>query len=74
MCELKFQRHFVRELLKTESNDLLKLPTDRVLVEDPQFRKYVELYAQVPKELNNNISVVATIFSVRNSNALLLLH
>ncbi|KOM28085.1 hypothetical protein LR48_Vigan499s002900 [Vigna angularis] len=29
-----------------ESKDLLKLPTDKALVEDPMFRKYVELYAK----------------------------
>ncbi|KAH0969162.1 hypothetical protein GBA52_028974 [Prunus armeniaca] len=29
-----------------ESEGLLKLPTDKVLVEDPVFRRYVELYAK----------------------------
>lgn len=33
--------------MKLESNDLLKLPTDKALVDDPAFRKYVELYAKV---------------------------
>jgi len=37
----------IRELLKGESKDLLKLPTDKALVEDPIFRNYVELYAKV---------------------------
>lgn len=37
------------ELLKGESEGLLKLPTDKVLVEDPEFRQYVERYAKVPK-------------------------
>lgn len=36
-----------RELLKADSKGLLKLPTDKVLVEDPEFRKYVILYAKV---------------------------
>lgn len=36
-----------RELLKGDSRGLLKLRTDKVLVEDPEFRKYVILYAQV---------------------------
>ena len=36
-----------RELLKGDSKGLLKLPTDKVLVEDPEFRKYVILYAEV---------------------------
>jgi hypothetical protein len=35
------------ELLKGDSEGLLKLPTDKVLVEDPEFRQYVELYAKV---------------------------
>lgn len=36
-----------RELLKGESQGLLKLPTDKALVEDSKFRFYVELYAKV---------------------------
>lgn len=36
-----------RELLKEESEGLLKLPTDKALLEDPQFRHFVELYAKV---------------------------
>lgn len=36
-----------RELLKGESEGLLKLPTDKTLLEDPEFRRYVELYAKV---------------------------
>ncbi len=35
------------ELLKENSEGLLKLPTDKALVEDPTFRRYVELYAKV---------------------------
>ncbi|KAH1266868.1 L-ascorbate peroxidase 3 [Glycine max] len=38
---------FKIELLRGESKDLLKLPTDKALVEDPNFRKYVELYAKM---------------------------
>ena len=37
----------LRELLKGESDGLLKLPTDNALLEDPAFRNYVELYAKV---------------------------
>lgn len=37
----------IRELLKGESKGLLKLPTDKALVEDPEFRRYVQLYAEV---------------------------
>ena len=35
------------ELLNEESEGLLKLPTDAALVEDPEFCKYVDLYAKV---------------------------
>ncbi|KAI8021370.1 putative L-ascorbate peroxidase 3 [Camellia lanceoleosa] len=44
---LKFDNSYFVELLKGESEGLLKLPTDKVLVEDPKFRPYVELYKQV---------------------------
>ncbi|CAL5369065.1 unnamed protein product [Camellia sinensis] len=43
---LKFDNSYFVELLKGESEGLLKLPTDKVLVEDPKFRPYVELYKQ----------------------------
>ena len=36
-----------RELLKGETDGLLKLPTDTALLDDPAFRPYVELYAKV---------------------------
>lgn len=36
-----------RELLNGESEELLQLPSDKALVEDPEFRRYVELYAKV---------------------------
>lgn len=40
--------HFhIRELLKGETEGLLKLPTDKALLEDPGFHHYVELYAKV---------------------------
>ncbi|THU60167.1 hypothetical protein C4D60_Mb07t09780 [Musa balbisiana] len=35
------------ELLKGETEGLLKLPTDNALLHDPEFRRYVELYAKV---------------------------
>ncbi|KAG0477808.1 hypothetical protein HPP92_012527 [Vanilla planifolia] len=44
---LKFDNYYFVELLKEEATGLLKLPTDKVLVEDPTFRHYVELYAKV---------------------------
>jgi hypothetical protein len=37
----------IRILLEQDSAALLKLPTDRALLDDPEFRHYVELYAKV---------------------------
>lgn len=36
-----------RELLEGETEGLLKLPTDKALLDDPVFRCFVELYAKV---------------------------
>ncbi|KAL8223019.1 hypothetical protein R6Q57_020418 [Mikania cordata] len=44
---LKFDNSYFVELLKGHSNELLKLPTNKALVEDSKFRCYVELYAKV---------------------------
>ena len=33
--------------MKGDSEGLLKLPTDKALLDDPKFRPYVELYAKV---------------------------
>ncbi|KAI4968451.1 hypothetical protein ZWY2020_045781 [Hordeum vulgare] len=43
---LKFDNSYFVELLKGDSNGLLKLPTDKVLVEDTEFHPFVELYAK----------------------------
>ncbi|XP_072957431.1 probable L-ascorbate peroxidase 3, peroxisomal [Typha angustifolia] len=43
---LKFDNSYFKQLLKEEADGLLKLPTDKALVQDPQFRPYVELYAK----------------------------
>ncbi|XP_042509567.1 probable L-ascorbate peroxidase 4, peroxisomal isoform X2 [Macadamia integrifolia] len=43
---LKFDNSYFVELLKGETNELLQLPTDKALLEDPEFRRYVELYAK----------------------------
>lgn len=43
---LKFDNSYFVELLHGDSKGLLKLPTDKSLVEDNVFRRYVELYAQ----------------------------
>ncbi|XP_042483452.1 L-ascorbate peroxidase 3-like isoform X2 [Macadamia integrifolia] len=44
---LKFDNSYFVEMLKGETEGLLKLPTDKALLEDPEFRHYVELYAKV---------------------------
>ena len=41
------------ELLKGETEGLLKLPTDKALVKDPEFRRYIEIYAKVH---NNSVA------------------
>ncbi|PON89994.1 Ascorbate peroxidase [Trema orientale] len=43
---LKFDNSYFVELLKGNSEGLLKLPTDKALVDDPKFRLFVELYAK----------------------------
>ncbi|WOL13427.1 putative L-ascorbate peroxidase 4 [Canna indica] len=43
---LKFDNSYFIELLKGETEGLLKLPTDKALLDDPEFRRYVELYAK----------------------------
>ncbi|KAJ8771034.1 hypothetical protein K2173_023359 [Erythroxylum novogranatense] len=42
----KFDSSYFQELLRGGAKGLLKLPTDKVLVEDPKFRTLVELYAK----------------------------
>ncbi|GAV62898.1 peroxidase domain-containing protein [Cephalotus follicularis] len=43
---LKFDNSYFLELLQGESEGLLKLPTDVALMDDPEFHRYVELYAK----------------------------
>lgn len=43
---LKFDNSYFVELLSGEGEGLLKLPTDKALLDDPEFRRYVELYAK----------------------------
>lgn len=52
----------IRELLDGDSNGLLKLPTDKSLLEDSQFRHYVELYAQVSWAINRNCISLSVCF------------
>ncbi|KAJ0039844.1 hypothetical protein Pint_28479 [Pistacia integerrima] len=42
----KFDNTYFVELLKGNSEELLQLPTDKALLEDPEFCRYVELYAK----------------------------
>ncbi|KAM7259047.1 hypothetical protein ACFE04_014788 [Oxalis oulophora] len=44
---LKFDNSYFVELLKGESEGLLKLSTDKALLDDSDFRKFVELYAKI---------------------------
>ncbi|KAI4367719.1 hypothetical protein MLD38_023427 [Melastoma candidum] len=43
---LKFDNSYFIELLKGETDGLLKLPSDKVLLDDPAFRPLVELFAK----------------------------
>ncbi|CAH9056713.1 unnamed protein product [Cuscuta europaea] len=43
---LKFDNSYFVELLKDDTKGLLKLATDKALIDDPEFRCYVELYAK----------------------------
>ncbi|KAI3981586.1 hypothetical protein MKX01_007506 [Papaver californicum] len=43
---LKFDNSYFVELLKGETEGLLKLPTDNALLDDRAFHRYVELYAK----------------------------
>ncbi|KAJ7571367.1 hypothetical protein O6H91_01G161100 [Diphasiastrum complanatum] len=42
---LQFDNSYFKELLSGEKEGLLQLPSDKALLEDPEFRHYVELYA-----------------------------
>ena len=43
---LKFDNSYFVILLEQDTAGLLKLPTDKALLDDPVFRRYVELYAK----------------------------
>ncbi|CAI0445299.1 unnamed protein product [Linum tenue] len=49
---LKFDNSYFVELLKGETEGLLKLPTDNALLDDPAFRPFVELYAKTYRTLS----------------------
>nr|AAC28102.1 ascorbate peroxidase [Mesembryanthemum crystallinum] len=46
---LKFDNSYYVELLKGDTPELVKFNTDKVLLQDPTFRKYVQLYAKDEK-------------------------
>ncbi|KAI3714168.1 hypothetical protein L1987_72762 [Smallanthus sonchifolius] len=54
---LKFDNSYFVELLKGESEGLLKLPTDIALLDDPVFRPYVELYAKDEDAFFNDYAI-----------------
>lgn len=54
---LKFDNSYFVELLKGESEGLLKLPTDIALLDDPAFRPYVELYAKDEDAFFNDYAI-----------------
>ncbi|KAI3717391.1 hypothetical protein L1987_68978 [Smallanthus sonchifolius] len=54
---LKFDNSYFVELLKGESEGLLKLPTDIALLDDPVFRHYVDLYAKDEDAFFNDYAI-----------------
>ncbi|KAL8228898.1 hypothetical protein R6Q57_013798 [Mikania cordata] len=54
---LKFDNSYFVELLKGESEGLLKLPTDIALLDDPVFRPFVELYAKDEDAFFNDYAI-----------------
>nr|CAB3497598.1 unnamed protein product [Digitaria exilis] len=64
---LNFDNSYFVELLKGDSEGLLKLPTDKALVEDPEFRRYVEKYAELHIiQLLSSIHVITDSRNVEN--------
>ncbi|KAH9618691.1 hypothetical protein KSS87_018581 [Heliosperma pusillum] len=47
---LKFDNSYYVELLQGDTPGLVKFPTDKVLIQDPVFRQFVQLYAQDEKK------------------------
>lgn len=43
---LIFDNSYFKELIAGESNELVQLPSDKALLQDPIFSKYVHLYAK----------------------------
>ncbi|KAG6545434.1 hypothetical protein Mapa_013034 [Marchantia paleacea] len=43
---LKFDNSYFRDIKAQSDDDLLVLPTDKVLTEDPEFKKYTDKYAE----------------------------
>ncbi|OVA19604.1 heme peroxidase [Macleaya cordata] len=53
----KFDNSYFKELLNERDEGLLKLPTDKALLEDPKFRRYVEMYAKDEDAFFKNYAV-----------------
>ncbi|TQD82367.1 hypothetical protein C1H46_032059 [Malus baccata] len=66
---LQFDNSCFVELLN-ESEGLLKLPTDAALVEDPEFRKYVDLYIKKLSELGFTPNPTSCKASAKDSTVL----
>ncbi|WOL16893.1 ascorbate peroxidase [Canna indica] len=61
-----FDNSYFIELLEGENSELLELPTDKALLDDPKFRYYVELYAQDYAESHKKLSELG--FTSRQSD------
>lgn len=54
---LKFDNSYFREIKEKRDEELLVLPTDAVLFEDPEFKKYAEKYAEDEAAFFNDYAV-----------------
>ncbi|KAI3922616.1 hypothetical protein MKX01_006305 [Papaver californicum] len=54
---LKFDNSYFIELLKGDTEGLLKLPTDKALLNDPKFHDYVKRYAENENEFFKDYAV-----------------
>ncbi|CAN6481287.1 unnamed protein product [Victoria cruziana] len=60
---LKFDNSYFIELLNGQSDGLLQLPSDKALMEDPNFRPFVELYAKVRPPTYALLKLMRKVFS-----------
>ncbi|KAK9143409.1 hypothetical protein Syun_012809 [Stephania yunnanensis] len=59
--------NFSKELLEEETPGLLRLPTNKALLEDPKFCYYVELYAKLKVVKLGTISVLEEIYELTHA-------